>query len=90
MAKAHSFFRELQQLPLPTGEFSKVGHLNDMHRLLQTLTNTAFVENKNHNMLTKHAVHEEQMMFGESSATAGLAPGVMPGKSHLLSRQTHF
>ena len=29
--------------------------LNDTQRVLQTLVNTAHVENKNHNMLTKYA-----------------------------------
>ena len=78
--RAAAFFRELQHTHMPSStDFGKIGSLNDMQRLLQTLTNTAFIENKNHNLLTKHAASDA---FAESQSQ--LAAGKRP------SLQTHF
>lgn len=67
MSKAQALLRELQGVNL-TPISSNVGQLNDVSRLLQTVVNTYYVENKNHNMLTKHASNDAQNdLFGGDS-----------------------
>ena len=56
---ASNLLDELNRMKFPT-QFSNTRELLDGQRMLQMLTNTAFVENKNHSMLTKNANQENQ------------------------------
>ena len=53
-------------------QFDRVGPLNDMQRLLQTLVNTAYVENKSHSMLTRHSSEAQPNVLDGAN---GLAVG---------------
>ena len=59
LQSSSNFFEELSRTRFPI-QFSNTRECNDAQRILQTLTNTAFVENKNHSMLTKNANQENQ------------------------------
>ena len=57
--RAEQFFRELHYLPLGGVDyFNNTGKLTDMQRLLQVLTNTAYMEAKTHSMITKRGAEK--------------------------------
>ena len=60
MQTAANLLEELTRQKFPV-QFQNVRECNDIQRLLQTLTNTAFVENKNHNMLTKTSNNDQKL-----------------------------
>ena len=88
MGRASQILRDIQQLNLPNVEFDRVGPLNDMQRLLQTLVNTAHVENKSHSMLARPG--SDPQIGDVASLNLNGRPQMM-GKCYLIkSTKTHF
>ena len=59
LRRAEGFFNELRHLPLGGNDyFNNTGKLTDMTRLLQVLTNTAYLEAKTHSLITKRGAEK--------------------------------
>ena len=67
MQSTSNFFEDLTRTKFSV-QFSNVRECNDAQRLIQMLTNTKFVELKNHSMLKQNAAGETQnSAFGEGA-----------------------
>ena len=72
LIRAEAFLRELSHLPLGGNDyFNNTGKLTDMTRLLQVLTNTAYMEAKTHSMITKRGAEQLQIR-SQSTMVASL------------------
>ena len=73
LMRAEAFFKELHYLPLGGIDyFNNTGKLTDMQRLLQVLTNTAYMEAKTHSMITKGRGTEKVQVRNQTNIVSAI------------------